>query len=243
MSEGENIPTVEQLRNNWNKVMDGVRGAAAKCGRNPEEITVVAVSKTHPKEFIERGVEAGIEVFGENYAQELRDKHAEFGEFNKKIRWHYIGHLQSNKVKYLAPFVEMIHSVDSLKLAKEISKQAKKHERVQDILLQVNTSGEDSKSGCPPGGIDELAEKALQVDSVNVRGLMTIGTFSDDEKIIRGEFSMLRKLRDDLAKKFGDSHFKDLSMGMTHDFPIAVDEGATYVRVGTAIFGPREYKK
>ncbi len=235
---------IEEIMENWNKVIDKVNQSAKKAGRNPADIKVMAVTKTHPEELIRRACEAGILTFGENYAQELRDKEDYFrNRTNYDIEWHFIGHLQRNKVKYLAPFVKMIHSVDSPRLAKQISKEAKKNERNIDILLQVNTSGEESKFGYDPDNVLELAGKALQYDNITVRGLMTIGSFEDNEEINRREFSLLRSLRDKCAKEFPEADFSQLSMGMTHDYPLAVEEGSTFVRIGTAIFGPRNYDK
>lgn len=239
-----NLEMIEELKKKWTEVCQNAKKAADDCGRDFEDITVVAVSKTKPVEMLLNGQKAGIPVFGENYAQEMREKHQYYLDNNlDQPVWHFIGHLQTNKVKYLAPFVNIIHSVDSLKLAKEISKQAAKHDRTIDIMLQVNTSGETSKSGCEPNEVFELADAALEVENVNIIGLMTIGSFSMDEKVVRKEFTLLRSLRDKLIEKHGEENFKHLSMGMTGDYPIAIAEGATFVRVGTAIFGERDYSK
>ena len=237
------ILTEDQLRENWQKVWSNIEEAAQKSGRDPNEIKVVAVTKTHPTDLIKSAVRAGIKVIGENYAQELRDKQHEFVDSSRELpEWHFIGHLQRNKVKYIAPFVEMIHTVDSERLAREIDKQAAKNGRKLKVLLQVNTSGEESKFGCEPTEIFNLAEAALKFENLEVQGLMTIGSFADDEVTNRREFSLLRKLRDQCAEKFPDADWHHLSMGMTHDYPIAVDEGSTIVRVGQALFGPREEK-
>lgn len=231
------------LEDNWKKVLNNIEKAAEKSGRDPKEIVLVNVSKTKPSEMLLEAWEGGINIFGENYAQELVEKQKFFDEKGLQPEWHFIGHLQTNKVKYLAPFVAMIHSVGSVKLAKEISKQAIKNDRIIDILLQVNTSGEMSKSGCDPDQLLELAEEVLNIENINVRGLMTIGSFSEDEEIYRSEFRLLKKLRDRARERFGEEHFEHLSMGMTHDYEHAIEEGATIVRVGTAIFGERIYKK
>ncbi len=234
---------IETLRKNWIEIKENVNRKAAECGREPSEITVVAVSKTHPVEMIINGMEAGIDVFGENYAQELRDKHKYLLENDlKQPRWHYIGHLQTNKVKYLAPFVEMIHSVDSVKLAEAVSKQAERFGREIAILLQVNTSGEESKSGCRPEEIIAIAKEVIEIPHLNVQGLMTIGSFSPDESIVRGEFKMLSRLLGEVNRELG-LNLKHLSMGMSGDYLLAVEEGATFVRVGTNIFGERDYSK
>ncbi len=234
----------EQFGENWKEVQENARKAAIGCGRKPEEIKIIAVSKTHPFEYVEAGLAAGIRYFGENYAQELRDKSKYATENNIEIpEWHYIGHLQSNKVKYVAPVAAMIHSVDSVKLAKEINKQAAKHDRTIDILLQVNSSGEDSKSGCEPDDVFDIAKETLEMENLKIRGLMTIGSFSYDEDVYRAEFRLMKKLRNQLADKHGNEIFEHLSMGMTHDYEHAIEEGATIVRVGTAIFGQRNYNK
>ena len=234
--------SVENIKENWEIVIKNVESATLGCGRKQEEIEVIAVSKTHPLELIKRAMQAGITAFGENYAQEFRDKLAEMEQSQlPQPEWHYIGHLQRNKVKYLFPHTKLIHSVDSLRLAKEISKQAIKFGINQDILLQVNTSGEDSKSGCDPEEIFQFATDVKEIENLTVLGLMTIGSFTGNEKIIRSEFQMLRSIRDELNEKHPDVDYKHLSMGMTGDYPIAIEEGATLVRVGTAIFGRRDY--
>lgn len=234
----------ENIKYNWNAICDRAKKAAEACNRNFDEILVLAVSKTHPFSAVISGMDCGIKEFGENYAQELKDKHQIFADKGlTQPVWHFIGHLQTNKVKYIAPFVSMIHSVDSLKLAEEISRQAGLHNRTIDILLQVNTSGEDSKSGCAPEEIFDLAQGALEIPNIRVRGLMTIGSFSEDKNVSIREFSLLRSLRDELCARFPQADFRHLSMGMTHDFDTAIAQGATIVRVGTAIFGARDYSK
>ncbi len=234
--------TVEEIKNNWSKVKNTVETACKKAGRNPDEVTVVAVSKTHPEEIIVRGLKAGIRVFGENYAQELRRKHETVSEVDGiKPLWHFIGHLQRNKTKYIAPFVEYIHTVDTVKLALEISKQAQKNNRTIKCLLQVNTSGEETKSGCEPGELFALVEGVLQIPNIQVEGLMTIGSFSENEKVVRGEFNMLRELLEKVKREYPEAGLKHLSMGMSHDYHWAIEDGATFVRVGTTIFGARDY--
>lgn len=238
----ENILSPEQIRSNWEAVKSKALDAAVVSGRNPDDITIVAVAKTHPSGMIKNAIEAGIGNIGENYVQEMVQKYKELAELGIEVpKWHFIGHLQTNKVKYIIPFVDMIHSVDSAHLAEEISKQAQKLGRTIDILLQVNTSGEESKSGCEPQDIYKLAEELSRLQNIKIHGLMTIGTFSNDEVIIKREFRLLRSLRDELAVKFPEIDFHHLSMGMTNDYPIAIAEGATLVRVGTAIFGERDY--
>lgn len=232
----------ELIAHNWEIINKQAKQAALDINRKLDDVLVLAVSKTNPIESIIDAMSIGISHFGENYAQELRDKQQEI--INRQAtqpKWHFIGHLQTNKVKYIAPYVEMIHSVDSLKLAQEISKEARKNNRTINILLQVNTSAEESKSGCTPNEIFELAEKVFQLDSINIRGLMTIGSFADDANIALSEFRLLRSLRDKLQTLHPNQHLPHLSMGMTNDFEVAIREGATIVRVGTAIFGSRYY--
>ena len=232
----------EHILNSWNELNNKKKIAAEKDGRNPDDILILAVSKTQPIEAIQIAMEAGIKDFGENYAQEIRDKIQSFNSLDlPQPKWHFIGHLQTNKVKYIAPFAELIHSVDSEKLALEISKQAEKAEKEIDILLQVNTSGEYSKSGCNPTELFELANSVAQIPRINILGLMTIGSFSSNQELVRKEFRLLRSLKDDLQAKMPNLNLKHLSMGMTNDFELAIAEGATIVRIGTAIFGERDY--
>ncbi len=227
----------------WEMLREQVSETAFKCGRNPEEITIVAVTKTHTVDVVRNGIDAGIRVFGENYAQELNEKYEALKNYSGDIQWHFIGHLQTNKVKLIAPIISFIHSVDSLHTAEAISDEAKKNNRTIDILLQVNTSGEDTKSGCEPGDIFKFAESALKIPNINIHGLMTIGSFSDDKVQIRSEFRLLGSLKEKLNQKFRTNQFKELSMGMTGDYDIAIEEGSTYIRVGTAIFGMRNYNR
>jgi PLP dependent protein len=238
----ENNNNIEQYRQNYERICGLARRRAIECNRNPDEITVIAVSKTHGADVIANALEADIRVFGENYVQELEEKHRQLPEQLSALpQWHFIGHLQSNKVKYIMPYISMIHTVDSLHLAEEISRQAEKCGRTIDVLLQVNTSGEEQKSGCAPQDAGDLVPAVSAITHIRLSGLMTIGSFSDDEAIVRSEFRLLRSLRDEINSKQNDIVLKHLSMGMTGDFEIAVEEGATFVRVGTAIFGGRYY--
>jgi hypothetical protein len=183
-----------------------------------------------------------LKYFGENYVTELREKYEQLNAIGVVVpEWHFIGHLQSNKVKYIAEFITMIHSVDSLKLAEEIDKRAQQHGRVIDVLIQINTSGEDSKSGIEPEDATELTEQILNLKNLKLKGLMTIGTFTDDESLQRQEFTLLRNTLNSVNEKLG-TDLNELSMGMTGDYPVAISEGATMVRIGTAIFGERHYE-
>ena len=205
----------------------------------PEGVNLVAVSKFHPAEHIMEAYEAGQRIFGESRPQELAAKAA---ELPKDIEWSMIGHLQTNKVKLIAPFVSMIASVDSDRLVAEIEKQAAKCERTIDILLEVHVADEETKSGWD---IDELrsfiATGALDtMPHIRVRGVMTIATNTDDESIIRRDFQRIRDIFEELKSHFGEA-FDTLSIGMSDDYPIALEYGSTMVRIGTAIFGARVY--
>ncbi len=251
MTEQKFSALSNDIASRFRVVQDSVRLAALDCGRNPDDIHVIAVSKMQPVETIHAALDAGITLLGENYAQELKEKAAAIDDDEHGTArpvWHFIGHLQTNKVKMILPAVSCIHSVDSERLAAEISKLAAREGRTIDVLLQVNTSGEESKSGCEPHEIFALADAALKLPNLHVRGLMTIAAFADDPEIVRPMFKQLRSLRDELRTRFaGFSYFgaapdfHELSMGMSNDYRVAIQEGATMVRVGTAIFGAREY--
>jgi len=206
-------------------------------GRKAEEITLVAVSKTFPDSDVLEAFNAGQNVFGENKVQEMAKKYEALSRYD--IKWHLIGHLQTNKVKYIAGFVTLIHSVDSFKLAHEINRQAQKVQRKIDILVQVNTSDEMQKSGVEVNETRKLCSEIRQLENVNLCGLMTIGKFTDDTDIIRDNFRTLRNLFDEIKPEFND--FKYLSMGMTSDYEIAIEEGANMLRIGSAVFGYRNY--
>ena len=214
----------------------------SKCNelnRDPEKIKLIAVSKTYGVDAINNAYELGLTDFGENKAQELRDKYNILGD---KVTWHFIGSLQRNKVKYVVKAASFIHSVDSISLVDEIDKQAAKLGKVQKILLEVKTSFEESKSGAEgEDNLTELARHCGSLENINLIGLMTMAPFTNDEKIIRQSFSELRKLKDKL-NGYG-FNLSELSMGMTNDFEIAIEEGATMLRIGSAIFGKRKYTK
>ena len=205
----------------------------------PEGVTLVAVSKMQPIESLREAYEAGQRIFGESRPQEMCAKREQMPE---DCRWHMIGHLQTNKVKYIAPFVEMIHSVDSLRLLDSINREAMKCGRRIDILLEVHLATEESKSGF---SVEELREVIATEDIkdlayIRVRGLMTIASNTDDEAVVAGEFKQLKSLFDELKPEFGE-HFDTLSMGMTSDYPLAIECGSTMVRIGSQIFGERNY--
>ncbi len=225
----ENLQTVEKK----------IRQACEKAGRNRSEVTLVAVSKTKPIPDLEEAYKEGIRVFGENKVQELTDK---YEQMPKDIQWHMIGHLQRNKVKYLIGKTELIHSVDSLRLAETIEKEAEKKQCVVKILIEVNVAEEDSKFGVHTEEVLPLIQKISSFSHIKICGLMTIAPNVKNPEENRPYFAKLRKLLVDINGKNIDNINMDiLSMGMTNDYEVAIEEGATMVRVGTGIFGVREY--
>jgi pyridoxal phosphate enzyme (YggS family) len=228
------MPIAERLA----RVREEIRAAAVRAGRNPDEVRLVAVSKTRPADDVRACFLAGQPVFGENYVQELQAKAAELRE---PVEWHFIGHLQSNKVKYLAGIVGMIHSVDRLSLAQEINRQWEKLGRSCDVLVQVNVSGEATKSGTTAEDALRLVQEIAQLPHVRVKGLMTMPPFFDDPAAARPYFAELRRLSEAIAAQgIAGVEMRELSMGMSGDFEAAIQEGATLVRIGTAIFGERK---
>lgn len=206
------------------------------------DVCLVAVSKTKPKEAILEAYQGGQRVFGENKVQELVQKHE---DLPKDIEWHFIGHLQTNKVKYLAPFVSLIHGVDSLKLLKTINKEGQKNERVIPCLLQFHIAEEETKFGLNLAEAEELLESETfaSLDNVEVRGVMGMATYTDDENQIRKEFRSLKTIFNELKTRYFQDQpsFSEISMGMSGDYQLAVKEGSTIVRVGSKIFGERDY--
>jgi pyridoxal phosphate enzyme (YggS family) len=208
----------------------------------PPHVRLVAVSKTKPVEMIQAAYDVGQRDFGENKAQDVA---AKYPQLPKDIRWHFIGHLQTNKVKYIAPFVHLIHAADSLKILKEINKQALKNNRVIDCLLEFHIAQEESKFGLNRATAEEIfnAEEYKALKNIRICGVMGMATYTDDTEQIRSEFRHLKAIFQELKEKyFAEApHFKEISMGMSGDYPIAVEEGATIIRVGSKIFGPRNY--
>jgi pyridoxal phosphate enzyme (YggS family) len=222
---------------NLRRLVGTIGAAAVRAGQNPDEITLVAVSKTMPVGTIREAREAGQIDFGENRVQEAKRK---IPEFSGWIRWHLVGHLQTNKARDAVALFNLIQSVDSIKVAEEIDRQAARIGKIQDVLVQVNTTGESKKSGCRIEETEELCGRVARLDAVRLQGLMTIGPFVDDREPIRRAFRSLRTMYDRLGgTEWGRGRMKYLSMGMTDDFEIALDEGANMLRIGTAIFGPR----
>ena len=210
--------------------------------RLPEGVRLVAISKYHPNEYIEAAYAEGQRIFGESHEQELRQK---VETLPQDIQWHFIGHLQTNKVKYIAPYITMIEAVDSLKLLKEIDKQAEKNSRTIDVLLELHIAEEETKYGLTPDVCRQLLADGewRELTHVRICGLMMMASYVDDEEQIRSEFRIAKNLFDELKTQyFADAPwFCERSWGMSHDYPIAIEEGSTMVRVGTSIFGPRVY--
>lgn len=216
-----------------------IQAACGRSGRKREEVTLVAVSKTKPVEALKEAYDAGVRVFGENKVQELTEK---YELLPKDIKWHMIGHLQTNKVKYIVDKVACIHSVDSLKLAEVIEKEAAKKNCRVNILIEVNVAGEESKFGVSMDEVLPLVEKVSKFPHICVQGLMTIAPFVENAEENRTIFKNLHKLSVDIMSKNIDNvNASILSMGMTNDYEVAIEEGASMVRVGTGIFGVREY--
>ncbi len=208
---------------------------------NPQKVQLIAVSKTKPNEDIIELYDLGQRAFGENYVQELVDKAA---SLPKDIQWHFIGHLQSNKVKYIAPFVHLIHGVDSEKLLQEINKQAIKQKRIIDCLLQVHIATEETKFGFDADSIDEFIQsgRLAQYPNIQIKGLMGMASFSEDTNLLTKEFTTLKQIFDQAAIQLGNQ-FTILSMGMSGDYPLAISLGSNMVRIGSLLFGARNYSK
>ena len=227
------------LRENLQEVEERIQEACRRAGRDRSEVTLVAVSKTKPVAILQEAYDLGVRVFGENKVQEIREK---YEALPKDIEWHMIGHLQTNKVKYIVDKVRLIHSVDSLRLAEVIEKEAEKHNRIVDILLEVNVAEEESKFGLKMPEVIPMAEKVVQLPHIRLRGLMTIAPFVENPEKNRAIFANLHDLYVDIKEKNIDNGTVSiLSMGMTNDYEVAVEEGATMIRVGTGIFGARDY--
>ncbi len=227
------------LKEQLEEVERRIQAACDRAGRKREEVTLIAVSKTKPVPMLEEAYELGIRVYGENKVQELTEK---YEVLPKDIQWHMIGHLQTNKVKYIVGKTALIHSVDSLKLAETIEKEAAKKDCIQDILVEVNVAQEESKFGLKVEEVIPFIEKVAQFPHIRVKGLMTIAPFTDDPAENRPVFANLHKLSVDIMHKNIDNvNVNVLSMGMTNDFETAIEEGATMVRIGTGIFGVRNY--
>jgi pyridoxal phosphate enzyme (YggS family) len=229
----------EQIAQNWLRLQDEVNQLEQRYGRQPGSVSIIAVSKFHTVQSIMAAYQAGAREFGENYAQELRDKVPQFPE--EAAHWHFIGSLQSNKVKYIVPGIFMLHTLSSISVAGELQKLAVKQQCKVKTLLQINTSGQASKSGMQPAqAMDFACTMDAEYSAIELAGLMTIPTDTEDISVLSKEFAGLHKLRDEIAPNLRNPNlFKELSMGMSGDYPLAIAEGATMIRIGTAIFGAR----
>lgn len=232
---------MEDIRGNLEKVRQQIKQSAESCGRSQDDILLVAVSKTRTPEEINIAIDAGVTDIGENKVQEIMDKYDDI----KPVRWHMIGHLQTNKVKYIIDKVSMIHSVDSYKLAAEINKRAAACGITMDILLQVNSAQEESKFGISTEETEGLIMQILgSCENIRIRGLMCIAPYADDPEDIKKYFDSVKGQYDQFSTiDHPNLDFRYLSMGMSHDFPVAIEAGSNLVRVGSAIFGERDYSK
>lgn len=230
---------MSEIRENLENVQSRIEAACKKGGRAAEDVKLIAVSKTKPLHDLQEAYTYGCRDFGENKVQELVEK---YQALPKDIRWHMIGHLQRNKVKYIVDKVFLIHSVDSLRLAQEIEKEAAKLDKMVNILIEVNVAKEESKYGVTAKETPALAEEIAKMPHIRVKGLMTVAPYVEDAEENRQYFEKLKKIYVDIIHKNIDNVFmEELSMGMTGDYEVAITEGATYVRVGTGIFGERNY--
>jgi hypothetical protein len=226
---------MEKIAANLGRVREQIAQAALRSGRSPNDIELVAVSKAHPAEMVEAAAQAGQTLFGESRVQEAR---AKIPLLSSRLRWHFIGHLQKNKIRQALPLFELMHGIDSLALAEDLQRIADEEGVHPHVLLQVNLAGEASKHGFAPEALRRDLEAILAFGRLTIGGLMTIPPIAPEPEASRRYFVGLRELRDQLETEFG-LHLRELSMGMSGDYPIAIDEGATLVRVGTAIFGER----
>ncbi len=231
---------MSSIKENLEYINEKIKTAAEKSGRKREDILLLAVSKTVDVPRIKEAVELGLIDLGENKPQEINWKYYEI----ENVRWHQIGHLQTNKVKYIIDKVCLIHSVDSMRLAEEINKKAAAKGIVMDILVEINIAGEEAKHGVPLNEAEALAVEISSLENVRVKGLMTVAPFVEDPEENRKYFRQMKKLFDDIDKKsYNNIDMKYLSMGMTNDYEVAVEEGANIVRIGTGLFGARDYSK
>lgn len=225
---------MSNIKENLLRVKERIEKAALRAGRDPQEIKLVAVSKTVDVTRIKEAIDSGVSILGENYVQEARKKIEEIG---RSVSWHFIGHLQSNKAKYVIKLFDMLHSLDNVPLAEELNQRAKQADQRLRVLIEINLSGETTKFGTQEGKIWDLIDRVLQLKSLSLEGLMTMPPYFDSAERVRPYYRRLRELREKLIQE--GIPMKELSMGMSNDFEVAIEEGATYVRIGTAIFGPR----
>ena len=229
------------ITENLEQVRKNIEEACRAVNRDPGEVTLISVSKTKPVSMLQEAYDAGSRDFGENKVQEIMDK---YPQLPSDIRWHMIGHLQRNKVKYIIDKVDMIHSVDSLRLAETIEKEAAKKDIIIKILIEVNVAKEESKFGVMPEKVEELVSQVSQLPHIRICGLMTIAPFVENPEENRIYFNRLRNIAVDIERKKSDNVIMSiLSMGMTNDYEVAIEEGSTMVRVGTGLFGARNYNQ
>jgi pyridoxal phosphate enzyme (YggS family) len=223
------------IKENYLKVIERIEKAAFRAKRDPKDVKLVAVSKTVEPLRIKEAIDAGVKILGENYVQEAQKKIEEIG---KDVSWHFIGHLQTNKAKYAVKLFEMIHSLDSLPLAFELNRRAEKEGKIIKVMIEVNLSGEETKFGTEEEKVLELAQKIFELKNLELIGLMTMPPYFEEPERSRPYFIRLRELKERIVRE--GIPINELSMGMSNDFEVAIEEGATYVRIGTAIFGPRK---
>jgi len=226
---------MSQIRENLLRVTDRIEKAARRVGRDPKEVKLVAVSKTVETARVKEAIEAGVSILGENYVQEAQKKIEEIG---KPVAWHFIGHLQSNKAKYAVRLFDMIHSIDSVTLVEELNRRAEQVGQVAKVMIEVNISGEATKFGTDEEKVFSIVRRILNLSHLSLEGLMTMPPYFDLPEMSRPYYTKLRELKEKMVRE--GIPMKELSMGMSNDFEIAIEEGATYVRVGTAIFGERK---
>jgi len=226
------------IAENVESVKRRIVAACSRCGRNPADVLLVGVTKTFGPEKIRDAMTAGLFDFGENYVQELNKKREQLGE--SRIRWHFVGHLQSNKARYIADYIHLIHSIDSERLAAELHKKGEKAGRVVDVLVEVHTTDEATKFGVAPEQTTEFVKQISKYGHLRIQGLMTMGPFSDDPNDSRPSFRQVLELKRSIEREgIENVSMRHLSMGMSHDFEVGIEEGATIVRIGTVIFGER----
>jgi len=228
------------IRENYERIVELIEESCRRVGRDPSEVKVLAATKTRTPSEIEEAYRVGIRLFGENRVQEAREKIPQLRHL-KGVQWHMIGHLQTNKVKYAVELFDCIETVDRKELVDELIKRMeRKGIGKMEALIEVKLSPEESKHGCPPEGVEELLNYLLNFPQIKVLGFMTVPPYFENPESVRPYFVRLREIRDRMEERFG-LKFPELSMGMSHDFPVAVEEGATIIRIGTALFGPRKY--
>ncbi len=232
---------MNRIETNINFIKNNINNACKKINRNPEEINLIAVTKTIDTEQMNAALKMGIKIIGENKVQEIMEK---YDKIEYETQWHMIGHLQTNKVKYIIDKVDLIHSVDSIRLAKEIDKRAKKINKIIDILIQINVADEETKFGLSSNKIDNTIKEISDFGNIRVQGLMAMVPYVEDPEVVRPYFKRMKKIYDSLKNSsFQKVNMNYLSMGMTNDYMVAIEEGSNMIRIGTGIFGERDYNR